>query len=333
MFTDLRKSERIINLLYMIQRRPGIQCSELASFFGTSRRTIQRDLEQLRRIGFSINSSRGAAGGFATRGGYHLKSLTFTGPEALSLIVAARVLLEQEGFPYRDSLQSAMEKISGVVSQKDNYFLDSLEPNISLMVTGLRDYEPWGETFNVINDAILNNSRLAMVYQSYNSQYTSERLVDPYHVLFRDGFWYLVGYCHTRKETRIFRIDRIAGISPNGEKFSPPEDFSIREYLGKSWRIGKGVAVELAVKFHPPVSRLISEGQWHPTQRLEHLPDGVVIFRAEVEGAWEVKKWILGWGPAAEVLEPPELRDEIRRDLGEMAGRYAGGRKDSGTAL
>lgn len=193
---------------------------------------------------------------------------------------------------------------------------------MSLMVTSLRNYSPWGKSFRIINNAILNNSRVTMVYSSYASQSVSERKVDPYHVLFREGFWYLIGHCHTRRETRIFRIDRISDISLAGENFDIPKDFSIRDYLGKSWRIGKGDEIEVAVKFHQPVSRLISEGAWHPTQRLEHLPGGEVIFRAEVEGTWEIKKWILGWGSSAEVLAPPELRDEIRRELREMAGRY-----------
>jgi predicted DNA-binding transcriptional regulator YafY len=322
-FTDFTRSERIVNLLYSLQQRPGVQCSELAALFDRSQRTIQRDLQKLRRMGFTIRSSRGPAGGFAARGGYHLKPLTFTGPEAMALFIAARVLLEEEeGFPYRAGLQGALEKIAGVVNEKEQDFLAGLEPNISLLVTRLRNYAPWWKTFQTINDAILNKNRLTMVYSSYASQCVSRRAVDPYHVLFREGFWYLVGYCHTRRETRIFRIDRIKDISPGGEKFDPPGDFSVRDYLGKSWRIGKGGDVAVAVRFYPPESRLVAEGKWHPTQRLEELPGGEIIFRAEVEGTWEVKKWILGWGSAAEVLEPPELREEIRRELEEMAGRY-----------
>ncbi|MFZ5631593.1 MAG: helix-turn-helix transcriptional regulator [Bacillota bacterium] len=66
--TDLRRSERVLNLLYMIQQRPGVQCNELAALFDRSPRTIQRDLKQLRKLGFAIRSSRGPAGGFAARG-------------------------------------------------------------------------------------------------------------------------------------------------------------------------------------------------------------------------------------------------------------------------
>lgn len=320
--TDLKRSERIINLLYFIQQRPGVQCNELANLFGASRRTIQRDLHQLRKLGFSIDSSRGQAGGFISRGGYYLKPLTFTGPEALALFVAARVLLEQEGFPYRADLQSALDKVARVVSPKDENLFWGLEQNISLLVSGLRNYGPWGKTFKSLNDAILNKRRLTIVYSSYSSQCVSERQVDPYHILFRDGFWYLVGYCHTRKETRIFRIDRINDSSFTEEKFDSPKDFNIQDYLGKSWRIGKGEDIEVAIKFYPPICRLIREGIWHPSQRLDELPGGEVIFRATVEGNWEVKKWILSWGAAAEVLEPEELRKEIKWELAEMVDKY-----------
>lgn len=319
---NLNRSERILNLLYMIHRNPGIQCNDLAEYFGTSLRTIQRDLKQVRKLGFSIKSSTGAAGGFVASGGYFLRPLTFTGIEALALFISARALLEQKEFPYRDNLQSALKKIAGVVNEKEERFLEDLEPNISLEITGLMDNSHAGESFLVINKAILNSARLAVNYNSYSGNEVKVRLVDPYHVMFREGFWYLVGYCHARHETRIFRIDRIVDVSITEEKFKLPEGFNVKDFMGNSWRVGKGDRIEISVKFYPPVSRLIQEGVWHATQRLEETPDGGLIFKAEVEGVWEIKKWILSWGPAAEVLEPEALREEIRKELNDMLQKY-----------
>lgn len=206
---------------------------------------------------------------------------------------------------------------------KEERFLEDLEPNISLEITRIMDNAQVSDSFVVINKAILNSARLVVNCNSYSSREVKVRLVDPYHVMFREEFWYLVGYCHMRHETRIFRIDRIVDVSPTEEKFTLPEGFDVKAFMGNSWRVGKGDQMKISVKFYPPISRLIREGVWHITQQLEETLDGGLVFRAEVEGAWEIKKWILSWGSAAEVLEPEALREEIRKDLNDLLRNYS----------
>ena len=320
--SDLARTERLLNLLYTVQKHPGIQAKELAKFFGRSTRTIQRDILDLRKLGFDIASSTGAAGGFASRGSYYLKPLSFSGAEAMALFVASRVLLEQSGFPYRDDLQAALDKISNVICEKDEGFFRSLEPKTSLLVKQLKDYYPWGQVFVEINQAILSQNTISLTYDSYSSQKVSERLVDPFHVMFREGCWYLVGHCHTRQEARIFRIDRIKNLVRTSQKFQLQEEFSLQEYMENSWQLGKGEPVRVRVLFEPPVSRLIRENVWHHTQEIQELPGDRLIFSATVEGTWEIKKWILGWGSAGICLEPSELREDIAGELREMVVRY-----------
>lgn len=321
--SDLTRTERLLNLLYSIQKHPGIQAKELAMIFGRTTRTIQRDILDLRKLGFDISSSTGAAGGFATsRGAFYLKPLTFSGTEAMALFIASRVLLEQKGFPYRDDLQAALDKIAGVIQVKDTGFFHNLEPRTSLIVKQLQDYYPWGPIFEKINQAILNCQTVRLTYDSYSSQKVSERLVDAYHLMFREGCWYLVGYCHTRCDTRIFRVDRIREMEVTEQAFILPDSFSLREYLENSWQLGKGESVQVKVLFAPPVSRLIREGVWHNSQEIEELSGDRLVFSATVEGTWEIKKWILGWGKAACCLEPPELRNEIAEEVRVMMEEY-----------
>lgn len=320
--SDLSRTERLLNILYTIQTHPGIQAKDLASIFRRTTRTIQRDLVDLRKIGFDITSSTGAAGGFASRGSYYLKPLVFSGAEALALFVASRVLLEQKGFPYREDLKMALDKISQVIREKDEGFFQRLEPRTSILIKQLKDYFPWGEVFNDIHKAVLNQLTVELTYDSYSSGVVSKRLVDPYHMMFREGCWYLVSYCHTREQIRIFRIDRIKELTVTEKRFEPPDNFSLQEYMKNSWQLGKGEPVVVRVHFNPPVSRLIRENVWHHTQEIEELPGDRLILTVRVEGTWEIRKWILGWGSAAVCLEPEELRDEIGRELEEMLVCY-----------
>jgi predicted DNA-binding transcriptional regulator YafY len=75
-----------------LQKSPGIQTKVLAELFGRTPRTIQRDICNLRKMGFNIDSSSGAAGGFASRGSYYLKLLVFSGVEALAIFIAIQIM-------------------------------------------------------------------------------------------------------------------------------------------------------------------------------------------------------------------------------------------------
>ncbi|KJR44584.1 Transcriptional regulator, DeoR family [Desulfosporosinus sp. I2] len=319
---DLKHTERLLNLVYMIQNSPGIQARELAKIFGRTTRTIQRDICNLRKAGFSITSSTGAAGGFASRGSYYLKPLVFTGAEALAVFVASRVLLEQNGFPYTNDLKSALGKISQVICEKDEQFFQSLEPKTSVVIKQMKDYYPWEKIFSQINQAILDQVTVEINYDSYSSHTVSVRRVNPYHMLFREGCWYLIGFCQLRKEIRIFRIDRIRNLDILNTKFQIASEFCLEDFFKNSWYLGKGNPIIVKVRFNPPVSRLIRENIWHPTQKIEELEGDSLILTVCVEGTWEIKKWILSWGAGAVCLEPEELREEIRREVQELLAKY-----------
>lgn len=106
------------------------------------------------------------------------------------------------------------------------------------------------------------------------------------------------------------------------EKFILDKEFDIDEYIKNSWSIAKGEKTKVVIKFTPPISKLISEAIWHDSQRLESLDDGCLVFTVEVEGTWEIKKWILGFGKYAEVMEPESLLQEIKEEIKEMVGKY-----------
>ncbi|MDR3585025.1 MAG: WYL domain-containing protein [Desulfosporosinus sp.] len=319
---NLNHTERLLNLVYMIQNSPGIQAGELAEIFGRTVRTIQRDICNLRKAGFNIASSTGVAGGFASRGSYHLKPLVFTGAEALAIFVASRVLLEQNGFPYTNDLKSALGKVSQAISEKDEQYFHNMESKTSIVVKQIKDYYPWGKIFTQINQAILDQVTVEIRYDSYSSHTISVRRVNPCHMLFREGFWYLIGYCHLREEIRIFRIDRIRSLVITNLKFQSDREFSIEDFFKNSWNLGKGDPIIVKIRFNPPVSRLIRENIWHPTQKIEEIEDDSLILTVCVEGTWEIKKWILSWGVGAICQEPEELREEIKREFEKLVINY-----------
>ena len=88
--------------------------------------------------------------------------------------------------------------------------------------------------------------------------------------------------------------------------------------------IGDDTPVEIVIRFDPSVTQRVHETRWHPSQVEELEDDGSLLWRARVSGVLEIRAWVLGWGPAAEVLEPPELRAWMAEQHAAAAARYRG---------
>jgi predicted DNA-binding transcriptional regulator YafY len=144
-----------------------------------------------------------------------------------------------------------------------------------------------------------------MTYQSSQVPHPSQRELDPYALVHRWGWWYVVGFCHVHKEVRTFRVDRIFEIALLETTFTPEPGFDLREHLSKEFESQPKVTVRL--RFAPEFTVLLA-GYHSYWQTVEPQADGSV----EVTFAAPTLEWAasttLAYGPAAEVLEPPGLR-------------------------
>ena len=120
----------------------------------------------------------------------------------------------------------------------------------------------------------------------------------------------------------MFRTSRIRTMKYTGESFKPPQDFSVDDYMGKSWQVMTGEETKVIVRFNSEIAPLIREVEWHPTQQIIDLPDGSVLFVATVAGTKEISLWILSYGDKAEVLFPEKLRKEMINTARKMYRLY-----------
>ena len=140
------------------------------------------------------------------------------------------------------------------------------------------------------------------------------RKVDPYHLLFRGGQFYLVGHSHERDDVRVFRLSRIrgkVGYSSKAEHdFPPPQDFDPRVYATRTdWQLGDPVATA-RVWISSKIDWLVERHFGH-AGRTEPAPDGDgVIFETDYADPRAVLSWVLGLRERARILEPPELAAE-----------------------
>jgi predicted DNA-binding transcriptional regulator YafY len=150
----------------------------------------------------------------------------------------------------------------------------------------------------------------------------TRRKVAPYKIWFFDGTFYLIGNCGLREDVRIFAMDRIHDLEPTDEPFEVPDDFNVDEFMKSSFGVFHGEPVRVRVWFAADIAEYIREKVWHETQTIEPLPDGAIVFEAEVAGIAEIKFWILKWGAKARVIEPESLRQAIQAEAEAMARNY-----------
>jgi predicted DNA-binding transcriptional regulator YafY len=169
------------------------------------------------------------------------------------------------------------------------------------LLLGAADY------LTAIHQARLERRTLELDYFAFSKQEETTRFVDPYHLTFHRGGLYLIGYCHTRKDLRIFAVERIRQLKVTGRRFTVLADFNPERFLESAWGLIRGQQVRIKVVFSPRIAPGIVERVWHPSQVLRWLPGKRLELTLKVADTPEIRRWLLGFG--AEVLEPPALRE------------------------
>lgn len=319
-----QRSLRIDYVKDVLHEKGMVTAQELATDLRTSRRTIYRYMEQLRREGFGVEACPGSSGGFrVVDKSCEGSPSIFSDEEALALMIAGLAVAEHNLLPNSDKLESALERIRDTLTPEQWSEIQETMPNVSIMVGKLYCREDTERWLDCITEAIASRQSLMVNYHSFNRDQADTRKIDPYHLLFQGGAWYVLGYCHLRCEIRTFRVDRIRDLHVLPEEFERPRSFSLNAYLGAAWGIMKGDRCKIKVLFYPPASRLIVEGVWHPSQQVTVQPDHTVVFEAVVDGLEEVERWILTFGDGAEVLEPAELRRRVFESTTRASARYS----------
>ena len=219
--------------------------------------------------------------------------------------------------PFYDSLESLFQKIKTTLPPESIKYLKNIEQTLHLGVKPYKEHGKFKGILNQVNDAAVNRKSIEIVYFTMSRKKESRRRVNPYRIWFFNGTFYLIGFCHMRKEVRIFALDRIKMLHQAKEAFEIPEDFSLDDFTGRSFGVYQGEPAHMKVWFHPDIAGYIKEKIWHESQQMHVQDDGSIVFEAEVAGTDEIRFWIMSWGSRATVLEPASLRDEIRAEAEE----------------
>jgi len=306
--------ERLINLVALLLEttRPltfdeirnatgGYEQSDKAS----AKRQFERDKDLLRQIGIPVDVVgtdvwEVEEGYRIPRERYELPDISFTPEEAAALFVAVRGGGGEGADAMRKLLPGAGRSVLAAAAGEDFAAVD---------VSGAH--------LRQLGEAVLEGRRVRFSYRALTGE-PGVREVDAWGLVFRHGAWYLVGGDRDRGEPRSFRLSRIESrVELTGQADPPPQEFRAADHLmAGPWGVGEPETTA-RVAFSPKVVWLV-------------LRDGAREVRTRDDGWTEVEvpaasgdsfvSWILSFGPDAELLEPPDLRDAVIRSLEDVAG-------------
>lgn len=211
----------------LLQRQPNQKAAELAEELGVSVRTVHRYIAMLDEMGIPVYSERGPHGGFSLVRGYRMPSLVFTPEEAVTVYLGTSLVEEMWGRLYRDAAQGALAKLDNVLPDQQRH--EVAWARRTLLATGMHraDYVSLTPLLEKLRRATRQRRRVTMVYRGRSQPEPLRRDLDPYALVHRWGWWYVVGHCHLRDGLRTFRVDRIVELTLLKRTFEVPADFDV----------------------------------------------------------------------------------------------------------
>lgn len=309
---------RLFNIINAIQANPGISAADLAFKCDVNIRTLYRDIDDLSLFAPITNEGRGT--GYKFLGKFFMYPLNFTEQEALVFSLLPSVV-EKDKLP--PGFDSAYNKVMGTHYKEKSRQNNLIENITDIIQMGSPAYRKESPNFlQPIIQAIIENRAIETVYHTQYRNETTERKIDPYYLIPRDQRFYLVGYCHLKQGIRTFRISRFQQVEVTGELFDKG-DFNIKQYLKNTWSIDRGEKnMKFKVRFDADVARYIKEEELFVHPRMKDLKDGSLIFEVTVNNEKEFLKWVMQYGPSAEILEPQSVRDNLKVQLSQWVKMY-----------
>ena len=301
------KIDRLIGILSILLQEEKTTAPELAERFEVSRRTINRDIVDLCKAGIPIRTAQGTGGGISIMDGYRMDRTILTSKDMQMILAGLRSLDSVSGSQYYGQL---MEKIqtgsSEFISGRDSMLIDlsswykgSLAPKI-----------------DVIQSAIENRHLIEFKYYAPSGE--SNRRIEPYYLVFQWSSWYVWGWCLNRKDYRLFKLNRMDRVAETDKEFvcrnAPMPDLSTEKIFPGGIRVK--ALFTLDMKW-----RLVEEFGPHCFTETD---DGRLLFTADYTDMENLVTWLMTFGAKAEVIEPAEARDIIRRNAEETLKIYGG---------
>lgn len=302
------KIDRQLGILTILLQKESVTAPYLSDLFEVSSRTINRDIEDLCKAGIPIVTRQGKGGGISIIDGYKIDKTMLTHSEMQDILAGLRSLDSVNGTNRYGQL---MEKLSVGSS-------NFLVGNQSMLI----DLSSWykdslSSKIEMIRMAIERHRELEFYYYAPSGE--SQRIIEPYYLIFRWSSWYVWGWCKSRADYRLFKLNRMDKVHLSENFFSgrtaPLPDLKDEKIFPGGMKVK--ALFEADCKW-----RLVEE--FGPNCYKEQK-DGTLLFQADYTNKENLLTWLLTFRDKAELLEPKEIREELRQSILQMRKKYDNG--------
>lgn len=313
----MNKTDRMLAIILELQSKGRLRAEDLAGTFETSVRTIYRDMQALSEAGVPIIGSPGQ--GYSLIEGYFLPPVSFTADEAVTLLLGLEFIDQQFDEVYQVNAADARQKIEAVLNEKVKSEAERTRAGMRLITS--RATSVLTEKLTSLRRAISENRQVRFAYTTspatFEAQERTTRTVNPYGLMFRDGTWILVAYCHLRQAMRHFLLRRMEQVELLDDTFDLPQDFDLHQYSPPDER---DIIVRIFIPAH--LTLRIKEYDYYYIDTIDDVPDGAIA-TLRVRQAEDLLPWIMSWGGSGiVVLEPASLQQRVKEEAEKILKRY-----------
>ncbi|WP_217236209.1 YafY family protein [Streptomyces sp. AC555_RSS877] len=314
---------RLLQLLSLLQTPREWPGGELSDRLGVSRRTVRRDIDRLRELGYPVQATMGADGGYRLVAGKAMPPLLLDDEEAVAIAVGLRAGAGHAVEGVEEASVRALAKLEQVLPSRLRHRVSTLQAATTPLTSGDgASIAP--ETLTVMASTVAGRERLRFAYRAKDGA-DSRRVVEPYRLVSTGRRWYLVAYDLDRDDWRTFRVDRVSDPFATGARFAPRElpTGDAAEYLRRSIS-GRQETYAFTVTFDAPAEVVAPRvPQWLG------VPEPLVEGRCRLRGSvGDPVEWLAVrlamLGHDFSVQEPQELVRCVR----ELGARLVGAGSD-----
>lgn len=298
------KIDRLIGIITILLQNEKATAPELAERFEVSRRTIQRDIEDICKAGIPIVTTQGTNGGIAIMEGYKIEKALFS-EEDLRAIFAGLSSLDSvtQGRKYRNVIEKfasnpdALLLKNSILIDLSSHYKDTLAPKIE-----------------VLQASIENRTRVSFLY--HNQSGVRSVMADPYLIVFQWSNWYVLSFDNAAERFKLYKLNRICDLEPTDQSFAlrdiPEEKLDFGRYFTDE--IQAVILFEESEKY-----RLIEQ---YGADSFVPTPEGKLRFSFSFTNREHLLSWVLSFGEKAELIEPKALRPTLEDRLKRAAKQY-----------
>ncbi|MBB6672044.1 helix-turn-helix transcriptional regulator [Cohnella nanjingensis] len=303
------KLDRLLSITMTLMNQPRVSATELAERFEVSLRTIYRDMDAINQAGIPIVSFPGSDGGYEIMSSFRIDRQVLSLDDFSAIYSALRGARSATESLNIDKL---LEKIGALMPQQAGV---ADAANLDL------DFQPTPndkEKIGPLHEAIKQLRLVRFEYLDTKGA-ESERSVEPMGLFLKGYVWYLYGYCLARSDIRIFRLTRMLRLKTLSETFER-RDFTLQDVERQFMSRADFAKVKAKLCFSPEAKTRVRDE--FGFDRITDHPDGTLSVAAGYSSLERAVQKILSYGSQVTVLDPPELIEELKRHVRQMAVHY-----------